>query len=131
MPKKSKKQKDSKLEQQVKKIPEKTVKKEQKKTIEVTIKKRIFGEAPEKYHFYLSDGRKLKSLFELIEAFENMSDDVFRHHANEHKNDFSSWIKDVFKEEDLANEIVRAESRMDAEIKLLKHIVKDLTAAKA
>lgn len=131
MPKKMKKQKESRLEKQIKKTPIiKLAKKTPKKIVEVTIKKRIFGQAPEEYHFYLLDGRKLGSVYELIEALETMSDDVFRHHANEYKNDFSNWLKDVFKEKELANEISRIDSRMDTEVKLLKHLVKELTAAK-
>ena len=132
--KKNKKVKESKLEKKVKKAPaNKEIKKSSAKEgmIEVTLKKKVTGEAPEEYHFYLSDGRKLKNLFDLIEALENMSDDVFRHHVNEYKNDFSNWIRDVFQENDLADEVSRVESRIDTEVKLLKHLVKELTAAKS
>jgi hypothetical protein len=99
------------------------------KPAKITLKKHILGEAPQEKVFYLADGRKLKSLVELTEALENMTEDVFRHHVNEAKNDFSNWINDVFKDKELAQDMKDVRDKADAEIRLLKHFVKKLTSA--
>jgi hypothetical protein len=98
------------------------------KPAKVTLKEHVFGEAPKEKVFYLADGRKVKSLLELTDAFENMSEDVFRHHVNAARNDFSNWINDVFRDRELAQEMRELRDRSDAEIKLLKHFVKKLTS---
>ena len=102
--------------------------KESGKPAKVTLKRHIFGEAPKEKVFYLADGRKLKSLAELTDALENMGEDVFRHHVNEARNDFSNWINDVFDDKELAQDIKEIRDKADAEIKLLKHFVKKLTS---
>jgi len=94
--------------------------------IEVTVEKKVLGEVPEMYHFFLKDGRKLKSLHELINAFDEMSDEVFHYHVNEEKNDFANWINDVMDEKKLASEIKNAEDMVQTQLKLLKHAVKEL-----
>jgi hypothetical protein len=96
------------------------------KPIEITIEKKIYGEVPEKYHFYLNDGKKLKNIYELIDALDHMSDEVFHYHVNVHKNDFSNWIKNVMEEEKLAKDIEKVEDKVEAQLKILKHVVKGL-----
>ena len=97
-----------------------------KAKVEVTIKSKVLGEAPEEHHFVLSDGKRLKSLFELVESLGKMSEDVFKAHVNEYRNDFSNWIKDVFKVPDLAKEISAINNRVEAEICLLRKLVDEL-----
>ena len=87
----------------------------------------MLGEAPQEHHFYLRDGKRLKSLRELAEALENMSDDVFKHHVNEVKNDFSKWIEEIFGEKELAKEMKKAKSRIDTQLTILRHILKELS----
>ena len=99
------------------------------KPAKVTLREHVFGEAPKEKVFYLADGRKVKSLLELTEALENMSEDVFRHHVSAARNDFSNWINDVFKDKELAQDIKDVRDKADAEIRLLKHFVKKLTSA--
>ncbi len=43
--------------------------------------------------FYLSNGITLSSLYELVETLDSLSDDIFHHHVNEHKNDFAAWVE--------------------------------------
>jgi hypothetical protein len=105
------------------------IQKESGKPAKVTVREHVFGEAPKEKVFYLADGRKVKSLLELTEALENMSEDVFRHHVSAARNDFSNWINDVFKDKELAQDIKGVRDRADAEIRLLKHFVKKLTSA--
>src|SRR3989338_11635629 len=95
-------------------------------SVEVIIKKKVLGEAPEEHHFVVADGRKLKNIIELADALETMSEEIFRHHANELKNDFGSWVKDVFYDHSLAEDISRAKNRLETQIVILKRLVKEL-----
>lgn len=95
-------------------------------SIEVIIKKKILGEAPVEHHFVVADGKKLKNIIELADALETMSEEIFSHHANEFKNDFSSWVKDVFYDHSLAEDISRAKNRLETQIAILRRLVKEL-----
>lgn len=95
-------------------------------TIEVVIRKKVLGEAPQDQHFIVADGKKLKNIIELADALETMSEEIFSHHANEFKNDFSAWVKDVFYDHSLAEDIVRAKNRLETQIAILRRLVKEL-----
>lgn len=75
--------------------------------------------------FKLADGRELRNLVDLAAALEEMADDVFFHHANLEKNDFSSWLKDVFELEGLADAI-RTASKPEMREKLYKHLMEEV-----
>ena len=95
-------------------------------SVVVIIKKKILGEAPVEQHFVVADGSKLKNIIELADALETMSEEIFRHHANEFKNDFSNWVKDVFYDHSLAEDIGRAKNRFETQIVILRRLVKEL-----
>ena len=95
-------------------------------SLEVIIKKKVLGEAPVEHHFVVADGRKLKNIIELADALETMTEEIFRHHANEFKNDFSAWVKDVFYDHSLSEDISRAKNRLEAQIAVLRRLVKEL-----
>ena len=59
---------------------------------------------PEKV-FWLRDGRTLKNITEMLNALKKMDDGLFKYHVNEQKNDFANWIKDIFKQVELAQKI--------------------------
>ncbi|MEM4259763.1 MAG: hypothetical protein QXG00_00845 [Candidatus Woesearchaeota archaeon] len=59
---------------------------------------------PEKY-FYLCNGDVLRSIEELYDYVSIMPDFVFYHHVSKERNDFYNWIKDVFQDIGLANQI--------------------------
>ncbi len=95
-------------------------------TVEVIVRKKVLGEAPEEHHFVVADGKRLKNIIELADALETMSEEIFRHHANEFKNDFSTWVKDVFYDHSLAEDIVRAKNKLETQITILRRLVKEL-----
>ncbi len=76
--------------------------------------------------FIVSDGSRIHDLKELADALESMHQDTFRFHANESKNDFAAWAKDVFSEHQLAEKLSGANSKSDAQIAVLKHLVNKL-----
>ncbi len=56
-----------------------------------------------KYFFWLNNGESISSIDGLIEALENMDEDLFRHHVNEQKNDFSDWVNNCLNDKELAS----------------------------
>ena len=86
---------------------------EKPKEIKKEFASKILGNAAPAYNFYLCSGAIIKNLDELLTAFKTMNDHVYRFHANNEKNDFSSWVKDVFEDEELASNI-RMKDREEA-----------------
>lgn len=70
--------------------------------------------------FKLSNGKILLSINDLVHELQIMKDDVFKHHVNTNKNDFSDWIKHVFKEEKLA-QMIRNNLDRDKMLESLKN----------
>lgn len=118
--------KRGKIVKNTKKINSKQSYKKPLQTVEVIIRKKILGEAPEEHHFVVADGRKLKNIIELADALETMSEEIFRHHVNEAKNDFSAWVKEVFYDHSLAEDIGRAKNRIETQVAILRRLVKEL-----
>lgn len=81
---------------------------------------------PAEKYFKLSNGKIIKDLKELALAFETMPYDVFNHHANHERNDFSKWVNDIFLEKTLATDLNLTHNSKDAEIVVLKFIVNKL-----
>lgn len=67
---------------------------------------------PEK-SFWVRDGQILRNITELPPALERMSEETFRHHVTEKKNDFANWIEFVIGERTLADEVRRLRARQD------------------
>jgi hypothetical protein len=61
--------------------------------------------------FWVNNGPVVKNLVELLEALEQMPDEVFAHHAKGGQNDFAVWIKEVLGEEKLARRLGKLKSR--------------------
>jgi hypothetical protein len=69
---------------------------------------------PAEYVFWCHDGSVFSDLNELAEGLEAMSDEIFAYHSNFEKHDFSNWIRDVVRDEELADDLERAASRLQA-----------------
>lgn len=82
----------------------------------------LLNTAPDK-RFWMRDGRVLKNLFELSRAFEEMSEDTYRYHANDSKNDFSNWVSGVFEEQKLAKRLGETKTKEQSQVAVLKHLV--------
>lgn len=76
--------------------------------------KKFLADVPEEYVFRCADGRMLKNIHELADALRTMSDDTYAFHANESKNDFTNWVKDIVKDDKLAEDLRRAPNRAAA-----------------
>ena len=78
--------------------------------------------SPEQY-FSLCTGSLIKDQRELAFTLDYLSDEEFSHHVNEHKNDFSSWAKEVFGEVRLAENLLKTQDKQETQIILLKHLI--------
>ena len=83
-------------------------------TSAMTDTKSYLADVPQEYVFWCCDGRTMRSLQELAEALNTMTDEVFAYHANQQKNDFSTWVSDVIRDDDLAADLRQAFSRSAA-----------------
>ena len=76
----------------------------------------IFPLVEKENYFIVSDGSEIKNIVELADALHKMNDDTYRHHANEYKNDFHTWIKYAYGDERLANLLSESMSKEEAKI---------------
>jgi hypothetical protein len=109
-----------------KKTAKRKAAKKKAEAVKVRVLTKVLGKAPKQYSFMMADGRKLRSLFDLMHALQDMTDDVFQHHVSDFRNDFSNWIHDVFQEPRLADELRGINSKLETEIVLLRQLVKEL-----
>jgi hypothetical protein len=100
-----------------------------KTTVEVFLKRHVGKKAPVTKHFVLKGGKQLNTVRELICELERMSEETFSAHVNSLKNDFSSWVKDVFDMKDLAAEIRKTNTKMEMHHKILKKVYTELEKA--
>ena len=56
-------------------------------------------------YFFLTGGQECKNVPELAYALRKMSDQDFEKHVQFGRNDFANWIRDVFQDHELANDI--------------------------
>lgn len=76
--------------------------------------KKVLSDVHPEKHFWLADGKRLKNVKELKHALLEMHDYTYHHHANEHKNDFHNWVKDVHGDVKLAKMLQAADDRHKA-----------------
>ncbi|MEM4330531.1 MAG: hypothetical protein QW273_00810 [Candidatus Pacearchaeota archaeon] len=74
--------------------------------------------APE-VSFFLVNGGILKNIPELVSALKEMPDETYNYHVTKEKNDFANWIRDIYKNEELANKLFKAKNKKEV-IKILE-----------
>ncbi len=72
--------------------------------------------------FVLVNGHRLKNVKELADIMEKLEDYVFEHHVTEDRNDFATWLKDVFRDIDLAKEVAGCKDKKHIQLVLYRHI---------
>ncbi len=78
--------------------------------------------------FRCADGSVLGSVYELESKLCAISSEAFYHHVNSYRNDFHNWIRDVFQDYELANELLGAKTPSEAAATVRKHLRKALLA---
>mgnify|MGYP005619837349 CR=1 FL=1 len=72
----------------------------------------LFKKAGGGQEFILEDGKRITSIYELIEALQNEPEEIIYKHLNSQKNDFAKWIRHVFNENALADMAEKTSDRM-------------------
>lgn len=116
----------SEKKEKKKKTAKKSTKKKTTKKRGSKKKEKILSDAPEEHYFILSNGQPVKNTKELADALETLRDDVFQHHVNHERNDFATWINDIFKDVELAEQLAGTKDKNHTRILLYKHLVKKL-----
>lgn len=101
----------------------------EKKAIEKSapvVSAKSLGAAPDDKAFGLQDGRKIHTLYELVDELEMMNDGAFKNYVNDMKNDFANWIEGVFGDKNLGAELRKIKNRSETQKAVLKHLVRDL-----
>jgi hypothetical protein len=75
---------------------------------------KVLAKVAAEYVFYCHDGSVFAALRELAEGLEAMSDETFAYHSNPEKQDFSNWVRDVIGDQELASDLAKATSRLQA-----------------
>jgi len=75
---------------------------------------RVLGDVAGDKRFFCQDGCVSNSLTELVSCLNHMTEETFSHHATSWKNDFSNWVRDVFGDEKLANDLNKVSNPAEA-----------------
>jgi hypothetical protein len=75
---------------------------------------RRLGDVPDEKRFWCHDGKIIKNLKELRTSLNDMSDETYHYHSGEGRNDFSKWVRDVVGDTQLAEDLSKATSRVQA-----------------
>jgi len=76
--------------------------------------RKYLADVPEEYVFWCHDGCIFHNLKELGDAMNTMTDETYAFHANEEKNDFINWIRDVITDGRLVRDLQKAPERAQA-----------------
>jgi len=86
-------------------------------------KGKLFSDAPGEHYFVLCTGQTIKNIKELADALESVEDSIFYHHVNSERNDFATWVKDIFEEEALANELMSVADKSNTRIIIYRYLL--------
>ena len=100
-------------------MPKKTTKKSKTHT-----KRRTLKRIPKEQYFVFADGTTVGHYLSLADVLEKIEESVLTHHVNEIKNDFASWILEVFEEQELAKQVKQSKSPDEIRLHIYKHVIK-------
>ncbi len=82
--------------------------------------KKLQTELRPELYFRLHSGEIIKSIPGLHKALLTMKEETFTYHCNPNKNDFSTWIKEAFKEPELAKNMEKLHTKIGLMLELIK-----------
>ena len=83
---------------------------------------KMLGNVPNEYAFMCCDGRILTNMLELGAALGTMSDEIFAYHVNQAKNDFTSWVRNIIKDDKLASDLLKATNQKQAAYRVAERV---------
>ena len=75
---------------------------------------RVLGNVPAEKAFFCHDGCTSRNLIEFESCLIHLTQEMFEYHVTPSKNDFSTWIRDVFGDDRLAKDLARATRPIEA-----------------
>jgi hypothetical protein len=90
-------------------------------------RRKIMRNSSEETKFIQKDGTPIRNVLELSNAMEIMSTEIYTHHVNEQRNDFSNWVRDVMDDRILSKQIQEAKDKTQTQVTILKHLVRNLS----
>lgn len=82
--------------------------------------RKFLANVPEECVFKTCDGRVIRNVRDLGKTLAHMAEGAFGYHANQHKNDFSKWVKEIIGDEKLARHLDRSPNKSQT-LKELSH----------
>ena len=73
----------------------------------------VLGGAKGEKRFYANDGCVYGNLEEMAQCLEHMNSGSFAYHVTSANNDFSNWVRDVLKDDKLAEDLDKALNAAD------------------
>lgn len=77
---------------------------------------------PQEKYFVLANGQPVKNVAELAAILDQLEDHVFHHHVTPDRNDFHSWVKDVFEDVELARKITGINDKKHLQLIIYRHM---------
>lgn len=71
----------------------------------------LLNKVAQEHVFWFADGTSANSVKQLAERLKQADEKIFQHHVNETKNDFYVWVRDVFKHDALAADLLACEEK--------------------
>lgn len=86
------------------------------KIIKITrdIAEKRLNDVPADKVFWSCDNRVLKNLYDLEMALNEMNEETYLYHANESKNDFGNWVRDVLGDDKLSRDLFKSKNKLQA-----------------
>ncbi len=75
---------------------------------------RVLSEASGDKRFFCHDGCGAGNLQQPVDCLSNMLEESYRHHVTPLKNDFKNWIRDVFGDYKLVNDLAAIDNSAEA-----------------
>jgi hypothetical protein len=91
---------------------------------------KLLEDVKPEHNFITKDGQKIRNLSQLQKSLLNMKSEVFDHHANQGRNDFSNWIRDVYKNKALADTISACRTKEEISQKVRDALIESARSRK-
>jgi hypothetical protein len=85
--------------------------------------RQFLSRVPENNIFMCHDSCTIDDMGDLADKLNAMSDETYSYHANDSKNDFSMWVRDVIGDTELADALQKAGSRNEARTMVANRVI--------
>ncbi len=85
----------------------------------------ILDDVPEENNFHVANGMIVRNLNDLCAILDLIDKKAFNKHVNKEKNDFASWIENVYQDEKFANSLRKTKSQRNMLAKVKFYIKKE------